>query len=911
MGCCPSFQSFYDTNKLKQKKNDASKSYKCPNCKNEFEGKSVFEKHISETILGRCPSSENLNSGDRTSMINQMKTSKQNNDDSKNKSYICSNCQAKFPENRSLKLHMLDCKKKRLVSFPERIKPYKCNVCDESYDLRHSLIMHVKSVHERKKLFFNCQYCEAGYSSKSKLNRHIAWTHLNIPQHVKTYMKKNIDGEKLFKCDLCEAEYSIKIELTRHIEWVHGGQGNDDTNLAQENCEIEEIQEDLENCNSSTISLKNHALNIEGKNDVQDADDEIQVIGMITRNTLPENPKHNLDNSEENEKASSNSKHSPKAQNLEYQNYLKFKADQKKYESEEKMEEQKKATVQDHLNSFDCSNCNAKFNSNSDRIVHIATVHNYKGNSALACQVNCTSTTELDQHSLSVRMGKKHKCFICNTSFVKKADLLKHFKTNLDQHLSLVNEGNEFEALNQEITEDEESNEIQIIHEGNQQSENLKPNKVSLKKKIYYKCVVPNCTSTGSSGFSVFPKNPILRQVWENQTQVKCVKSSVRICHLHFKPSDFKQKGPKGQTCLLPHRVPSLHLPIKYLSPTKELCKFGIDLPDLLEDDGKAVDVGNVLDNGHYLSITSELVTPQLLKWERKKKREKEKENAHHIHIPSAAEVKSKKQNNEARLTPQPPAVSVPEKRKLRTIKNVKLVPVRLKSGEEVKATQDLIIHLRQKVAGSDNCGKVSKKDGIGKICSKHFDNSHFINEKKLKPTAVPTLHLGATTKNSENTDDSNFVDLGNVIDDRKFVNDSICPVCQRSTYIGETINCEKCEYWFHFECVGVTPEDSWVQNQDVPYFCPNCGEIGTKNDEDLNHFDETIEEIDDTLPNESEDVVIKEELGQYGDIENTLFLTCNSVATDQTVGIAKFYLIFFSIYGELSLESYVFSRFF
>ena len=118
----------------------------------------------------------------------------------------------------------------------------------------------------------------------------------------------------------------------------------------------------------------------------------------------------------------------------------------------------------------------------------------------------------------------------------------------------------------------------------------------------------------------------------------------------------------------------------------------------------------------HYLSITSELVTPQLLKWEqRKKKREKEKENAHHIHIPSAAEVKPKKQNNEARLAPQPLTVSIPEKkRKIRTIKNVKLVPVRLKSGEEVKATQDLIIHLRQKVAGSsDNPGKVSKGDGI------------------------------------------------------------------------------------------------------------------------------------------------------------------------------------------------------
>ena len=69
-----------------------------------------------------------------------------------------------------------------------------------------------------------------------------------------------------------------------------------------------------------------------------------------------------------------------------------------------------------------------------------------------------------------------------------------------------------------------------------------------------------------------------------------------------------------------------------------------------------------------------------------------------YVHIPSAAEVKPKKQNNEAKLAPQPLTISIPEKkRKIRTIKNVKLVPVRLKSGEEVKATQDLIIHFRDR----------------------------------------------------------------------------------------------------------------------------------------------------------------------------------------------------------------------
>ncbi len=62
------------------------------------------------------------------------------------------------------------------------------------------------------------------------------------------------------------------------------------------------------------------------------------------------------------------------------------------------------------------------------------------------------------------------------------------------------------------------------------------------------------------------------------------------------------------------------------------------------------------------------------------------------------------------------------------------------------------------------------------------------------------------------------------VVDDGNAVDDSICPICKGTTYIGETISCEKCEYWFHFECVGVTHEDEWVKNEDVPYFCANCG---------------------------------------------------------------------------------------
>merc|ERR1719412_1703671 len=54
-------------------------------------------------------------------------------------------------------------------------------------------------------------------------------------------------------------------------------------------------------------------------------------------------------------------------------------------------------------------------------------------------------------------------------------------------------------------------------------------------------------------------------------------------------------------------------------------------------------------------------------------------------------------------------------------------------------------------------------------------------------------------------------------------VDDSICPVCRGSTYVGETISCETCHYWFHFECVGVSHTDECVLREDVPYYCPSC----------------------------------------------------------------------------------------
>ena len=43
---------------------------------------------------------------------------------------------------------------------------------------------------------------------------------------------------------------------------------------------------------------------------------------------------------------------------------------------------------------------------------------------------------------------------------------------------------------------------------------------------------------------------------------------------------------------------------------------------------------------------------------------------------------------------------------------------------------------------------------------------------------------------------DSEEMDLEIDVSD-EVPDDSICPVCKKSTYVGETISCETCMYWY------------------------------------------------------------------------------------------------------------------
>lgn len=83
------------------------------------------------------------------------------------------------------------------------------------------------------------------------------------------------------------------------------------------------------------------------------------------------------------------------------------------------------------------------------------------------------------------------------------------------------------------------------------------------------------------------------------------------------------------------------------------------------------------------------------------------------------------------------------------------------------------------------------------------------------------TFQVKMADSDSDGEENLLVVDEGD--DTKEEVDDSICPICRGSTYVGETISCETCTYWFHFECVGVNSSHPCVLREDVPFYCSKC----------------------------------------------------------------------------------------
>lgn len=86
------------------------------------------------------------------------------------------------------------------------LKLFKCQIdgCDASFSVKSSLQRHVRIVHDNLKPFI-CQPCDLKFSTQAQLNGHTAGIHFKI-RHP---------------CTQCQKSYSDKCNLKRHVRNKH------------------------------------------------------------------------------------------------------------------------------------------------------------------------------------------------------------------------------------------------------------------------------------------------------------------------------------------------------------------------------------------------------------------------------------------------------------------------------------------------------------------------------------------------------------------------------------------------------------------------------------------------------------------------------------------------------------------
>lgn len=80
---------------------------------------------------------------------------------------------------------------------------FPCPNCDKKFTRRYNLDVHVKTVHEQKKLYV-CKLCKQSLGSNRALKQHIEAKH------------EPLDKRPLFKCSICDKQFTQKSNLSTH-----------------------------------------------------------------------------------------------------------------------------------------------------------------------------------------------------------------------------------------------------------------------------------------------------------------------------------------------------------------------------------------------------------------------------------------------------------------------------------------------------------------------------------------------------------------------------------------------------------------------------------------------------------------------------------------------------------------------
>ena len=140
---------------------EQKKPYKCNNCGYNFASTSYLQRHISAIHAGMSSNDQKLKKRKELGNV-------EGEEASKIRKISCSFCGKTFPKNQNLIIHV--------NTIHEKKKPFKCDTCGKSFGTNQRLGSHIDSVHSENKKQFPCSVCGKTYSRKDKLTSHFKTT---------------------------------------------------------------------------------------------------------------------------------------------------------------------------------------------------------------------------------------------------------------------------------------------------------------------------------------------------------------------------------------------------------------------------------------------------------------------------------------------------------------------------------------------------------------------------------------------------------------------------------------------------------------------------------------------------------------------------------------------------------------
>ena len=249
---------------------------------------------------------------------------------------------------------------------------YECQICRETFLKIFDYKEHLKSAHEGKE--FRCEICDVTFTgSKSKQN-HVAVVHegkkpfkckvcgmkFKYHKNMRTHNALIHDKSKLLICDTCSKKFTLKSKLVKHIEKCILKPKKQKETFECDNCD-ENFESKMKlkahfirgcvsvpNKRKKPSSLKKE-IKMEAIPTLEQFENDMKKEGIVPKNSdtknKPQLSKNNGIKEEKNQPKNERgylkldmkpTREGKTKREIDYLNFLEFKAKQKKFESHQK-----------------------------------------------------------------------------------------------------------------------------------------------------------------------------------------------------------------------------------------------------------------------------------------------------------------------------------------------------------------------------------------------------------------------------------------------------------------------------------------------------------------------------------------------------------------------------------------------